>query len=305
MVTECLDITSTETPRTADPGGKPPKENELPRPDPVSYTMPSCTACDCSTCTAFSTYTTTFSALCPTGLRDQPYTITETYVGMSSLPVFATPTAVAYGFTVVVETCTYCNTQPLTVIITYPADGSPFVPMTTTEGNGGSPPIQTKLPPDSATNQAATYVSPDSTRQTYIPSGSQIAPPTTEGSTESPQPQIKTFDTITTPAVTNVPPDSARPTVVPWRNSTRITPNKTIAANVTFTYGTAPGRSYSMSTLFSSYGATQGPPPETLTPTIYSDWAPSGNIPTTFLRVSWVLTATIVVGGALGALVDI
>ncbi|KAK8128503.1 hypothetical protein PG984_009611 [Apiospora sp. TS-2023a] len=307
MVTECVDITPTETPGTADPGGKQSDNNPQSRPGCVSYTMPSCAACDCSTCTAISTYTTTFSALCPTGLRDQPYTITETYLGMSSLPVFATPTAVPYGFTVAVETCTYCGAQPLRVTITYPSGGSPFVPTTTTtEDNGGSPPVQTNLPPGVATAPAASHASPDSGRPTYLYDGGQIDPARTDGNNrESPKPQSTTLDTIITPAMTNIPPDSARTTAVPWRNSTGIMPNTTIAANVTFTFGTAPGRSYSMSTLFSSYGNTQEPPAATLRPAIYSDWASSVNIPATFLRVWGVLTATIVVGAALGALVDI
>ncbi|KAK7928140.1 hypothetical protein PG985_005138 [Apiospora marii] len=368
VVTECLDIaTPTETPGTAaDPGGKPPHNENGPqsRPGTVSYTMPSCAACDCSTCTALSTYTTTFSVLCPTGLQDQPYTITETYLGMSSLPVFATPTAVPYGFTVAVETCTYCGAQPLTVIVTYPSGGSPFVPATTTtttitEGNLDSPPIQTNAPAGAVTAPDATYGSSDPVRPTYIPGGSQIVPAkTAENDGESSPPQSTTFDTIITTAATNVPPDSerptdlsdgsygssfatvktdgsnqdslqpqtktpgitrtpavtkvppssAKPTAGPYWNSTRMTPNTTIAGNVTFTFGTASGsrNSYSMSTLFSSYGSGQGwLPTATLTPAIYSDWAPSGNVPTAFLRVSWVLTATIVLSAALGALVDI
>ncbi|KAK7981677.1 hypothetical protein PG996_009368 [Apiospora saccharicola] len=295
MVTKCVDILPTETPGTADPGGKPSDNNPQSRPGCVSYTMPSCAACDCSTCTAISTYKTTFSALCATGLRDQPYTITETYLGMSSLPVFATPTAVPYGFTVAVETCTYCGAQPLTVTITYPSGGSPFVP-TTTEGNSGPPPVQTNLPPGVATAPAAVDASPGSATPTYPAQGNNR---------ESPQPQSTTLDTIKTPAITNVPPDSARPTAVPWKNSTGIIPNTTIAANINFTFPTAPDRSYSMSTLFSSYGSAQEPPPATLTPAIYSDWASSVIIPATFLRVLGVLTATIVVGAAFGALIEI
>ncbi|KAK8091079.1 hypothetical protein PG994_000584 [Apiospora phragmitis] len=76
MVTECLAITPTASAR---PGGKPTENDPQARPGTVSYSMPICAACDCSTCTALSTYTTTFSAFCPTGLTDQTYTITETY----------------------------------------------------------------------------------------------------------------------------------------------------------------------------------------------------------------------------------
>ena len=71
--------------------------------------MPGCSACGCATCTLTSVYTATFGALCPTGLAPVPYTVTEIYVGLSSLPGFAAPTRVPYGFTTAVETCGVCS----------------------------------------------------------------------------------------------------------------------------------------------------------------------------------------------------
>ncbi|KAK7957057.1 uncharacterized protein PG986_006279 [Apiospora aurea] len=161
MVTTCLDIIPAETPGAASPGGNPTASDPQssnpqagspqagsPQADPgnVSYSMPACAVCGCSTCTVTSTFTTSYSAFCPTGISDQTYTITETYVGMSSLPVFATPTAVPYGFTVEMATCTKCGAQPLTVAITFPSGGSPFVPAATTMANGGQLPMQTSAP---------------------------------------------------------------------------------------------------------------------------------------------------------------
>ncbi|RYP12306.1 hypothetical protein DL765_007417 [Monosporascus sp. GIB2] len=98
----------------------------------VTYAMPPCGACGCPSCTLTSMYTATFALLCPTGLTPNPYTITETYVGMSALPTFAggAPTAVPYGFTTAVETCGACAVgagEPLVATITFPSGGRPYV----------------------------------------------------------------------------------------------------------------------------------------------------------------------------------
>lgn len=95
-------------------------------PETVTYSMPRCDACDCSTCTTTSTFTTTFPVFCPTGLSDQPYTVIETYVGMSSLPSFAASTPIPYGFSITTATCTICGRAPLVATLTYPSGGTPY-----------------------------------------------------------------------------------------------------------------------------------------------------------------------------------
>ncbi|KAK8079532.1 hypothetical protein PG997_007350 [Apiospora hydei] len=178
---------------------------------------------------------------------------------MSSLPVFATPTAVPYGFTVQVATCTKCGAQPLTVAITFPSGGSPFVPAATTMANGGPLPTPTSTP-----------------------------------------------GAIITPAVTNASSYSSystRPTGAP-QNSTLLAFNTTITANITLNVVPTPGHSYSLSTLFTSYGSAQEPP-ATLIPSIYSDQASSGYIPMTFIRILMALKATVVVDTTFGVFVDI
>ncbi|RYP89238.1 hypothetical protein DL769_000143 [Monosporascus sp. CRB-8-3] len=61
----------------------------------------------------------------------QAYTITETFVGMSSLPNFATPTSIPYGFTTALETCDICGGgvggKPVIATVTYPSGGVPYV----------------------------------------------------------------------------------------------------------------------------------------------------------------------------------
>ncbi|KAI1810851.1 hypothetical protein GGS20DRAFT_565675 [Poronia punctata] len=96
----------------------------------VSYTMPPCLYCNCPSCTVLSTFATAYPAFC-TGLavQEQKYAITETYLGLSSLPHFASPTTVPFGFTARVETCEVgvCATEAITATITYPSDSGPYV----------------------------------------------------------------------------------------------------------------------------------------------------------------------------------
>ncbi|EMR64908.1 hypothetical protein UCREL1_8115 [Eutypa lata UCREL1] len=94
--------------------------------------MPPCSACSCPTCTLASVYTVTFSLLCSTGLTPQPYTITETYVGMSALPGFASPTSVPFGFTTAVVSCGACKgggggvDGGMIATVTFPSAGRPY-----------------------------------------------------------------------------------------------------------------------------------------------------------------------------------
>ncbi|RYO91930.1 hypothetical protein DL764_008212 [Monosporascus ibericus] len=107
--------------------------------EPTSPPPPPCGAYGCPSCTLTSVYTVTLALLCPTGLTQKPYTITETYVGMSALPTFAGGklTSVPYGFTTAVETCGACTTvgageeggdgKPLVGTVTLPSGGRPYV----------------------------------------------------------------------------------------------------------------------------------------------------------------------------------
>lgn len=103
--------------------------DNLERPQPpgvVTYSMPPCAICDCPTCTTTSVFTTMFPDFGPDGPTERHYTVTETYVGMSSLPYFPTPTPIPYGFTNAVETCTDCGAQPITGTVVKPKTGRPW-----------------------------------------------------------------------------------------------------------------------------------------------------------------------------------
>ncbi|RYP41338.1 hypothetical protein DL767_001095 [Monosporascus sp. MG133] len=132
-------------------------------PGEVCYQMPPCEACNCKACTLASTYMATFSVFCPTGLMPQVYTITETFVGMSSLPNFAAPTSVPHGFTTAVETCDICDGgaggKPVIATVTYPSGGVPYV-------NGFGP---TPMPTAGAEGSPS---GPEGSTQQNIPSSS-------------------------------------------------------------------------------------------------------------------------------------
>lgn len=95
-------------------------------PGSVIYSMPPCAVCDCPTCTATSVFETTYPDFNTNGPTERPYTVTEIYVGMSSLPYFPTPTTVPYGFITTVETCTDCGAQPTTRTVVMPKTGRPL-----------------------------------------------------------------------------------------------------------------------------------------------------------------------------------
>ncbi|RGP68604.1 hypothetical protein FLONG3_8053 [Fusarium longipes] len=72
----------------------------------------------------------------PTGIARFPYSVKEIYLGMSTMPADATPTAIPYGFTSSVETCNNCGDEPITATMTFPRGGSPYqesVPTATPE----------------------------------------------------------------------------------------------------------------------------------------------------------------------------
>lgn len=119
VITECSDLSETEATSTADPAVTHTVT------DTCSYSMPVCD-CGCETCTFTSVYTTAYPILCPTGVAHLTYTITETFAGMSTLPTFAEPTGVPYGFTVTDAICTICGEEPVTTVITCPSGGATY-----------------------------------------------------------------------------------------------------------------------------------------------------------------------------------
>ncbi|KAL4723165.1 hypothetical protein ACLX1H_009655 [Fusarium chlamydosporum] len=88
--------------------------------------MPECEDCGCTDCAYTNTYTTTLDVFAPSGIAQFPYSVKEIYRGMSAMPADATPTAVPYGFTTGVETCSICGDEPVTATMTYPRGGSPY-----------------------------------------------------------------------------------------------------------------------------------------------------------------------------------
>ncbi|KAI0602075.1 hypothetical protein F4775DRAFT_588891 [Biscogniauxia sp. FL1348] len=173
-VTECFNVTSqrvapslTRTPVTTTQGVQP---------GAVTSSMPPCDKCDCATCTITSTYTTEYSIFCPTGITKQQYTITETFVGMSSLPTFAATTDIPFGFTKGVETCTKCGPTPITATMIYPATARPFI-------------VETTMPASATSASLAKAV--------------ETPPVTTSSSVQSVKPSNITTEGIVTPHPTN------------------------------------------------------------------------------------------------------
>ncbi|KAI0132869.1 hypothetical protein BJ170DRAFT_730906 [Xylariales sp. AK1849] len=169
IVTECFeDATPTATgldnsPSTTSCSTPPPQGT-------VTYNMPACEMCGCPSCTLTSAFSTSMPIFGSTGLIPQTYTVTETYVGLSSLPTFATPTSVPYGFTVAVETCTICGDTPLTMTMTYPSGYGPYassLPGVT----GTNPASQTKSP---AENSLSTLSTTGSSNQLQSPKPSVV-----------------------------------------------------------------------------------------------------------------------------------
>ncbi|KAI0452979.1 hypothetical protein F5B21DRAFT_481101 [Xylaria acuta] len=105
-------------------------ENEHSAPITLSYSMPPCIAGDCPGCTVLSSFTTAYPAFQTSGalgMKTQSYVITETYVGLSTLPPFEKPTKIPYGFITGVETCNLgrCGPEVITATMTYPAGNAP------------------------------------------------------------------------------------------------------------------------------------------------------------------------------------
>ncbi|KAI1742906.1 hypothetical protein F4680DRAFT_410424 [Xylaria scruposa] len=109
-----------------------PVGNEHPATITLSYSMPSCISGDCPSCTVLSSFTTAYPAFQTagaSGLTTRSYVVTETYVGVSTLPPFEKPTPIPYGFVTGVETCNLglCGPEAITATMTYPAGIAPFV----------------------------------------------------------------------------------------------------------------------------------------------------------------------------------
>lgn len=159
----------------------------LQSPGVVAYSMPPCAVCDCQTCTTTSVFTTMLPDFGPNGPSERPYTITETYVGMSSLPYFPTPTPIPYGFTIAFETCTECGAQPITGIVVTPKTGRSWGQDIAVATGGleirpsdAPPPLKSAadLPPDISKAIASLRTQPSSSHPPN--SGSDSLPDTSE-----------------------------------------------------------------------------------------------------------------------------
>jgi len=136
-VTECFTRTVPQPdfglPSLPLPHNKPSKGgNSCPEIISISYTMPPCIYCNCPGCTILSKFATAYPVFCTegeVGIKNQRYAVTETYLGLSSLPHFESPTDVPFGFTARLETCEagVCGPEATTAPMTYPTGGTPFV----------------------------------------------------------------------------------------------------------------------------------------------------------------------------------
>ncbi|KAI8631259.1 hypothetical protein F5Y19DRAFT_483137 [Xylariaceae sp. FL1651] len=125
-------VVNTAPEALGDPGNNQP----FPTAVTVSYTMPPCIYCDCPGCTLLSSFITTYPAFCTEGafgMKTQSYAITETYLGLFSLPRFEKPTHFPFGFVARLETCEAgkCGSSAIVATMTYPAGGRPFVDAST------------------------------------------------------------------------------------------------------------------------------------------------------------------------------
>lgn len=121
--TQCFPIAKAPDTLPVDPGqATNPTKTFLSEPNFVTYSIPPCAVCDCPACTTTSVFTTMLPDF-SNGPTERPYIVMETYVGMSSLPHFLTPTPIPYGFTTTVKTCTDCGAQPVTGTIVVPKAG--------------------------------------------------------------------------------------------------------------------------------------------------------------------------------------
>ncbi|KAI1338931.1 hypothetical protein F5Y15DRAFT_416692 [Xylariaceae sp. FL0016] len=148
--------TNTDPSKTCNPIVNPPsKSTGSLLQGTVAYSMPSCLSCPCPTCTLVSTFTTTYPIFDSSGEALQPYTISETYVGMPALPFYGDPTAIPFGFITSLMTCAVpsCGPQPITATMTFPRGGLPFLTAsaTGTMMSGSVSERPTDLPPALAT----------------------------------------------------------------------------------------------------------------------------------------------------------
>ena len=81
----------------------------------VSTYCPKCEMPESTSAGVFTTYTTEYSQLCPTGLEPVTYTVTES---CSSTGASREATYVPQGFTVTTVQCTVCENMPMVTITT-------------------------------------------------------------------------------------------------------------------------------------------------------------------------------------------
>ena len=233
---ECQQLTTSVITTCYAAGSEPtPPPTKAPTPVPtnqVSCDMPGCPVCDCAECVQTSIYITVFQVFCTEGIMDQAYTVTEVYKGMSSLPSFAEPTEVPYGFTACLETCTVCGPTPITATMTYPTAGAPFATdMPVPAGWQPPPPKDDQrcpgptCPANNNNPEPALEGSPGTQPQGHEPQGKPSNP--SQDSSQNP-PQKPPADSPSKESLSNEPPQatptgarSSQPLVPPVSVATR------------------------------------------------------------------------------------
>ncbi|TRX89021.1 hypothetical protein FHL15_010040 [Xylaria flabelliformis] len=186
-VTKCVSDADSIIPNQGSTGPivntDPSVDNEHPATITLSYSMPSCISGDCPSCTVLSSFTTAYPAFQTagaSGLTTRSYVVTETYVGVSSLPPFEKPTPIPYGFVTGVETCNLgkCGPEAITATMTYPAGIAPFVgALTPAHGSGCGPGGDTKcstLSTQFGTSGTSTVLVPAPAQPTAVIAGGNI-----------------------------------------------------------------------------------------------------------------------------------
>ncbi|KAL9096009.1 MAG: hypothetical protein Q9165_001531 [Trypethelium subeluteriae] len=120
-------------------------------------------------------YTTVFSALCPTGLTESTYTVTESCT--EATPTWSSgPGHIPQGFTTTVTKCTVCAEKPTDVTITVPCTNTPEA---TPAGSAppGSVPGASSPPAGGSPSPSTTPTAPSPGSPGVPPVGPSPSPP--------------------------------------------------------------------------------------------------------------------------------
>jgi len=145
----------------------------------------------------FTTYTTVYSQLCPTGLQEVTYTVTESCSSMGGIP--RTSGYVPQGFTVTTVECTVC-------------EGMSMATITTPIATPATPPAVAPTP----------YIAPAGTPIAPLPASSVIAPEaypvsTAEAATtiyHGPVESVYTLEQIPAPSASGIAPGLISGTII-------------------------------------------------------------------------------------------